>query len=89
MARYNGHEITRSSRKGKKYKACKNGKCVHFGATGYTISPNTTRGDSYCARSAGIKTAPNSPNYFARALWSCRGSKSVNSKPFYGKIKLP
>ena len=89
MAKYNGHEITRSSRKGKKYKACKNGKCVHFGATGYTIRPKTTRGDSYCARSAGIKTAPNSPNYFARALWSCRGSKSVNSKPFYGKIKLP
>ena len=89
MPKYKGFDIPRRSRKGKKYKACKNGKCVHFGASGYTISPNTSRGDSYCARSAGIKSEPNSANSFARALWSCRGSKSVNSKPFFGKIKLP
>lgn len=89
MPKYRGYDITRSSRKGKKYKACKGGKCVHFGAKGYTIRPKTTRGDSYCARSSGIKSSPNSPNSWARALWSCKGKKSVNSKPFFGKIKLP
>ena len=89
MPKYRGHDITRSNRKGKKYKACKGGKCVHFGAKGYTIRPKTTRGDSYCARSSGIKSSPNSPNSWARALWSCKGKKSVNSKPFFGRIKLP
>lgn len=89
MAKYKGFDISRSDRKGKKYKACKDEKCVHFGASGYTISPNTARGDSYCARSAGIKSKRNSANSFARALWSCKGKKSVSKKPFFGKIKLP
>ena len=44
---------------GKKYsKTVKNPKTgrkktVRYGAQGYTIAPGTSRGDSYCARSAG------------------------------------
>jgi hypothetical protein len=90
MAKYKGYDIGRSDRKGKKYKACKDDKCVHFGASGYTIKPGSNAGDSYCARSAGIKNSgKDSANYWARQLWSCSGSKSASDKPFFGKIKLP
>jgi len=90
MAKYKGYDIGRSDRKGKKYKACKDDKCVHFGASGYTIKPGSNAGDSYCARSAGIKSSgKDSANYWARQLWSCSGSKSASDKPFFGKIKLP
>lgn len=84
-------KIQRSDREGKKYKVNVNGTDVHFGASGYRIKPNTDAGDSYCARSAKIKGANDrtSPNYWARQLWSCRGTKSVDSRPFFGKIKLP
>mgnify|MGYP001555670995 FL=1 len=90
MAKYKGYDIGRSDRKGKKYKACKDDKCVHFGASGYTIKPGSNAGDSYCARSAKIKgSGKDSANYWARQLWSCSGSKSASDKPFFGKIKLP
>ena len=84
-------KIQRSNREGKKYMVNVDGKEIHFGATGYRIKPNTNAGDSYCARSAGIKGAndPTTPNYWARQLWSCKGDKSVSSKPFFGKYKLP
>lgn len=88
MAKY---KITNSDREGKKYKVVVNDKTIHFGASGYRIKPGTPAGDSYCARSAKIKggTGIESPNYWARQLWSCRGDKSVSDKPFFGKIKLP
>jgi len=87
--KYNGCEIKRSTTDGKKYTAVCNGKEIDFGASGYRIKPGTDAGDSYCARSAAIKSDPLSPNAFSRALWSCKGTKSVNDKPFFGKIKLP
>jgi len=89
MGTYNGCKIVRSKAKGKKYAAICGDKTINFGAKGYTIKPGTKAGDSYCARSAGIESDPKSPNSFARALWSCRGKKSVSDKPFFGKIKLP
>ena len=82
--------------KGKKYvKVVKNPKTgrtkrVSYGAANYTISPGTARGDSYCARSYGIKQemlkkggasakkarSPNSPNNLSRKKWRCSGKKS-------------
>lgn len=84
-------KVTRSDREGKKYKVEVNGKEIHFGASGYRIKPGTPAGDSYCARSNGIKGANDraTPNYWARQLWSCRGDKSVDKRPFFGKTKLP
>jgi len=72
--------IGRSTRKGKKYKACPTsgkGSCIHFGATGFTAKPGTSKGDNYCARSSGIKADRISPNTFARMLWNCQGKKSM------------
>lgn len=48
------------------------------------IQPSTKKGDSYCARSAGIKKGlsknkqndPNTPNNLSRKKWKCSGSKS-------------
>ena len=58
-------------------------KTVGYGAKGYSISPGTKKGDSYCARSAGQmkknpKAAknPNSPLRLSRKKWKCSGSKS-------------
>lgn len=84
-------KVSRSKAKGKKYKVIVNGKTVNFGAKGYKIKPGTAAGDSYCARSAGIKGTNDktSANYWARQLWSCKGNKSVSKKPFFGKRNLP
>jgi len=84
-------KITRSQAKDKKYSVEVKGKIINFGAKGYRIKPGTDAGDSYCARSNGIKGAndPSTANYWARQLWSCKGDKSVSSKPFFGKFKLP
>ena len=65
-------------------------KTVKYGAKGYKIKPGTDAGDSYCARSQGIKKEmiakggesakkardPNSPNNLSRKKWKCKGSKS-------------
>jgi hypothetical protein len=65
-------------------------KTVKYGAKGYRIKPGTSAGDSYCARSEGIKKEmiekggesakkakdPNSPNNLSRKKWKCKGSKS-------------
>jgi len=63
--------------KGKKWKT--NG--VSHGQKGVKISPGTSRGDAYCARSYGIKgnwkNDPNSPNRLSRKKWKCRGKKSM------------
>ena len=52
---------------------------------GDRIRPGTKKGDSYCARSLGIKKRlpkskrndPNTPNNLSRKKWKCRGSKSM------------
>ena len=55
------------------------------------IRPGTSKGSSYCARSAGIKRDmlrkggksakkardPNSPNNLSRKKWKCKGTKSM------------
>lgn len=59
-------------------------KTVKYGAKGYKIKPGTEAGDSYCARSYGIKKGlskkkqddPNSPNNLSRKKWKCSGKKS-------------
>lgn len=83
--------IRRSAISGKKYAVEVGGQTVNFGASGYRIKPGTAAGDSYCARSAAIKGAgdPKTANYWARQLWSCRGERSVDARPFFGKVKLP
>ena len=54
---------------------------VKFGQVGATISPGSKRGDSYCARSNGIKgdwrSDKNSPNNLSRRKWKCKGDKSM------------
>jgi hypothetical protein len=64
---------------------------VKFGQAGKAadggdrIRPNTAKGDSYCARSYGIKKGlseakqndPNTPNNLSRKKWNCSGKKSV------------
>lgn len=78
--------IQRSTRKGKKWMVrSPSGRMIHAGAKGYTIAPQTKRGDSYCARSAGIPTRSKwTPNALARKMWGCVGKKSYRSKA--GKI---
>ena len=57
---------------------------VSYGQKGATISPGTSKGDSYCARSFGIKKGlpkskqndPNTPNNLSRKKWKCKGAKS-------------
>ena len=65
----------------KKFKTKVNGKTVKFGAKGYSIAPGTAKGDSYCARSAGIKKCSKPPcaNDLSRKAWGCVGKKSVKS----------
>ena len=76
--------------KGKKFVKMvkgKNGrkKKISYGAKGYKISPGTSKGNSYCARSYGIaKKHPNarkrnSPNALSRKKWKCKGKYSMKS----------
>lgn len=52
---------------------------------GDRIRPGTSKGDSYCARSYGIKKRlpkskrnnPNTPNNLSRKKWKCKGKKSM------------
>jgi len=52
------------------------------------IKPGTAHGDSYCARSLGIKKRlpkskqndKNTPNNLSRKRWRCRGAKSMRKK---------
>ena len=51
---------------------------------GRRVKPGTSKGDSYCARSNGIKKGlsakkrndPNTPNNLSRKRWKCKGNKS-------------
>ena len=78
-------------RKGKaKVKVTKSGKRVSYGQAGKAkdggrrVRPGTSKGDSYCARSLGIKKRlskkkqndPNTPNNLSRKRWKCVGAKS-------------
>ena len=78
-------------RKGKaKVKVTSSGKRVSYGQAGPAkgggprVKPGTSKGDSYCARSLGIKKRlpkkkqndPNTPNNLSRKRWKCVGSKS-------------
>jgi hypothetical protein len=68
-----------------KNKATGRTKKVSYGQKGAKISPGTSRGDSYCARSLGIKKAlpkskqndANTPNNLSRRKWKCAGAKSM------------
>ena len=66
-------------RKGKaRVKVTSSGKKVSYGQAG------KAKGDSYCARSLGIKkrlskekqSNPNTPNNLSRRRWKCSGAKS-------------
>ena len=78
--------IGRSDRKGKKWKFTPNNPnlpVVHAGAKGMKIKPGTPAGDSFCARSSGIKRKAGqtvSPNDLARFAWNCSGKKSIGRK---------
>jgi|TARA_B110000483_G_scaffold241265_1_gene323824 hypothetical protein len=78
-------------RKGKaRVKITSSGKKVSYGQAGKAkdggarVRPGTSKGDSYCARSLGIKKGlsknkknnPNTPNNLSRKRWKCAGAKS-------------
>ena len=54
---------------------------------GPRVKPGTSKGDSYCARSLGIKKRlskkkqndPNTPNNLSRKRWKCKGAKSMRA----------
>lgn len=60
-------------------------KKVSYGQKNKTPKPGTKAGDSYCARSLGIKKRlskkkqadKNSPNNLSRKRWKCKGAKSI------------
>lgn len=60
-------------------------KTIRYGQKGAKVSPGTPKGDSYCARSLGIKKRltkkqqnnPNTPNNLSRKKWRCKGAKSL------------
>lgn len=76
--------------KGKaKVKITASGKKVSYGQAGKAkgggsrVKPGTSKGDSYCARSAGqmkkhpaAAKDPNSPLRLSRKRWKCSGTKS-------------
>jgi len=79
-------------RQGKaRVKRTASGKKVSYGQAGKAkgggprVKPGTSKGDSYCARSAGIKRGlsakkrndPNTPNNLSRKRWKCKGTKSM------------
>jgi len=82
--------------KGKaKVKVTASGKKVSYGQAGKAkdggprVKPGTSKGDAYCARSAGQmrdfpKAAkdPNSPLRLSRKRWKCKGAKSVKGAKY-------
>lgn len=82
---------TRKPAKGKaKVKITAEGRKVSYGQAGQArgggprVRPGTSKGDAYCARSAGQmrdnpKAAknPNSPLRLSRKRWKCKGKTSV------------
>ena len=80
----------RTPAKGKaKVKITSSGRKVSYGQAGQAkgggprVRPGTSKGDSYCARSAGQMKShpkaakdPNSPLRLSRKRWKCSGTKS-------------
>jgi hypothetical protein len=64
--------------KGKSVAVVIGGKKRSVGQAGVTPQPGTSKGDSYCARSAKIPKCKNPPcaNDISRKRWGCVGSKS-------------
>jgi|TARA_R110000803_G_scaffold119436_3_gene187736 hypothetical protein len=74
-----------------KVKVTSTGKKVSYGQSGKAkdggprVRPGTTKGNSYCARSFGIKRRldkkqqndPNTPNNLSRKRWNCSGTRSL------------
>tara|TARA_R100001510_G_scaffold10294_1_gene7902 strand:- start:1067 stop:1279 length:213 start_codon:yes stop_codon:yes gene_type:complete len=65
-----------------RYKTVK-GKRIGYGQKGASVKPGTSKGDAYCARSAGqmkmhpaAAKNPNSPLRLSRRRWRCSGKKS-------------
>ena len=87
---------SRKPAKGKaKVKVTASGKKVSYGQAGKAkdggprVRPGTSKGDSYCARSAGqmkdhpeAAKNPNSPLRLSRQRWKCKGSKSVKKATY-------
>jgi hypothetical protein len=86
-------------REGKaKVKVTASGKKVSYGQAGKAadggprVRPGTSKGDSYCARSLGIKKRlpkekqndPNTPNNLSRKRWKCKGAKSMKGRAAKG-----
>ena len=81
----------RTPAKGKaKVKITSSGKKVSYGQAGQAkgggprVRPGTSKGDAYCARSAGQMKShpkaakdPNSPLRLSRKRWKCSGTKST------------
>ena len=78
--------------KGKaKVKVTASGKKVSYGQAGKAadggrrVKPGSSKGNSYCARSLGIKKRlskdkqndPHTPNNLSRRRWKCSGAKST------------
>ena len=85
-------QLNEKPAKGKaKQKTTASGKKVSYGQAGKAkdggprVRPGTSKGDSYCARSLGIKKRlpkkkqndPNTPNNLSRKRWKCKGAKST------------
>jgi hypothetical protein len=83
-----------SPRRGKaRVKVTSSGRRVSYGQAGRAsdggprVKPGTSKGDSYCARSLGIKKRlskkkqndPNTPNNLSRKRWKCKGAKSMRA----------
>ena len=83
-------------RRGKaKVKVTASGKKVSYGQAGKAkgggprVKPGTSKGDSYCARSLGIKKRlskkkqndPNTPNNLSRKRWKCSGACLLYTSP--------
>lgn len=81
------YKVVPSTRKNKQMMVIElsSGSTVHFGEPTMPEFPGTKRGDSYCARSFGIKGKdnPKSANFWSRKyLWNCKGKKSLKKKQF-------
>lgn len=72
------YAIQHSTSKNKKYMVKIGNNTIHFAARGYRMFPGQKRGQSYCARSFGIKGVNNinSANFWSRLLWKCKGKRS-------------
>jgi len=87
--------MARPSKGKAKVKVTASGKKVSYGQAGKAkgggprVKPGTSKGDAYCARSAGQmrdfpKAAkdPNSPLRLSRKRWKCKGAKSVKGAKY-------